>query len=198
MNQSTLNITDTQTSEFSRNNFTGSSITLTDTGDNSSTDNQFIASTLNLGTTYLVTCIISGISSSIDTAQFNRTAISGSISTFEYPLDMSDNTVYNSGTKTLTLTTEQQACGGIFNLNVPVGTNTINQIANFNQQFWNARFQKSSGAGTAQFTAIGAGSTVKLDSGSGANVNIANVPDFIEFRDAFTSGNQYEYIHAIY
>jgi len=199
MNQSTLNITDTQTYEFTRNNCTGSTITLTDRSDNNYTDNQFIASTLNLDNgSALTTCIISGISNTIASSQANATAIAGSISTFKYDLDMSNGAVYNSGTETLTLTTEQQAFGGIFNLIIPAGTHRINKIANFNQQFWNCRFQKNSGAGTAQFRDTGVGATVKLLTSSGATVNVATVPDFIEFRDAFTSGNQYEYLKGVY
>lgn len=134
----------------------------------------------------------------ITIAQDYKVFTKDAYSNFEYILDMSNGSIYDAVTDTLSLTLEQQSFGGIFLLdNIPAGHQEIDTIANWPQQKYVVTFFYNSGAGDARFHTV-VGGNVKLAASSPANIDIAKIQDYIQLWDYFGSGDIYEYGHKTF
>ena len=198
--QSLLSIFNTDTSIVNNNNLQSSLVYTNGLTSANINNNQFWYGTYPFasGLTAFNNNRLTNLSiSQIATNQNNSLADGNSYSTFRFSLDLDDPAVWN-GAGVLTLTTEQQELGGIFLLyNAVVPIVAISTIVNFTNYMWVCRFYNSDGSGIMRFSDV-LGGTIQNKLASGANIDLTNQNDFVEYVDNLLSGNQYEYNQGVY
>lgn len=190
-----------EVADFSYNQIFHNGLTITSASLDTFNNNIFSNCVFTIPSNVAInSCTIKNITGgyTLSASQDKATCDGTAFSTFKYRLDFSNVAVYNAVTTTLYLTNEQRDMGGIFFAdNCAAGANIVDTINNFTSGGQIIRFFNGTGTGYPRFD--GASGTIKLKSGSGANVSLNNTGNFIDLFNQLGSGSpQYEYNHANY
>lgn len=181
------------TTQFNGNQAMGSvSISVADTTGGSCLRTNFIDSIIVLDQNYsLNDCHLENLNAQIGTSHVKEMAIANTQSSMSVVIDFSS--IYGVGNLILPVTLAEYI--GVIKLtNVPAGIQNVNAISNLTT-YWPTTFYYDSGTGTVRWND---GVAIKLNNGTGANINMTLRPDFAIFQNYYAQASVYEVNHATY